>query len=812
MTQPSPYFIRRTAPLDEVDQNDNRIHFFDDDEGRIDFTQYGRTIRKHLALIIAICVGITTLKTISVLIETPLYTSSATILIKPGTPQVFGNQVQGDNANADQYDYYENFNKTQYEILKSRSLAVSAIKYNGLEKRLTSRPHVKIGWYGSAKHAIGRWIHGGAGKSATMKTAGGPASSDVDSDGVSAAAVGIYMGGLSVRPVLDTNLVRIEFTTPDPELSARLANAHAHAYIRQGIELHSQANEEAQKFLQVKLVQLKEKLQKSEYALNRYRREQGIVPGLMSLDGKETIVLDRLAVLSKDLTEAQVARLEMESQVQMIRNHQDDVLPQLHDDKMLQQLRADYDQLSTEYAGMAKQFKPDYPPLARLQARRDDIQRNINEEIGHVKSSIESGYGEAQVKEQKLQQEMDKDRAHALGLNDAAVEYAILQREVDTNRDLYNSVLQRMKDVGLAAEARASNVVVIDGAEVPSWPSSPRISQSVMESAVISLIAAIALAFLIEFLNNRLKTPEEVESYLRVPNLAVVPLFSQSDNENRNGRQKLKNAIATVINSSSRTPAISPPKILAVNGHPRELIGAFSPYSVHGEAYRTLRTGILLSRAGAPPKVILMTSTTSGEGKTVTSTNSAVLFAHTGAKVLLIDADLRKPRVHRVFAMDKEPGLTEVLTGRRDPFEMIRQTEVEGLSVLTSGSLPPNPTELLGSEKMKQVIGEAATHFDFVIVDSPPILPVSDSIVLSTMVDGVVVVVNSATTAKQQIRVACARLRYARAKIFGVLLNKVNLQSPEYKYYKNYYYHYTNEILEGSAELEMPDSTDFMSK
>ncbi len=206
-----------------------------------------------------------------------------------------------------------------------------------------------------------------------------------------------------------------------------------------------------------------------------------------------------------------------------------------------------------------------------------------------------------------------------------------------------------------------------------------------------------------------------------------------------------------------------------------------------------------------------MTSTTSGEGKTVTSTNSAVLFAHTGAKVLLIDADLRKPRVHRVFAMDKEPGLTEVLTGRRDTFEMIRQTEVEGLSVLTSGSLPPNPTELLGSEKMKQIISEAAAHFDFVIVDSPPILPVSDSIVLSTMVDGVVVVVNSLTTAKQQIRVACARLKYARAKIFGVLLNKVNLQSPEYKYYKNYYYHYTNEILEGSAEVEMPDAADYMN-
>ena len=239
-------------------------------------------------------------------------------------------------------------------------------------------------------------------------------------------------------------------------------------------------------------------------------------------------------------------------------------------------------------------------------------------------------------------------------------------------------------------------------------------------------------------------------------------------------------------------------------GHPRELVGASNPYSVHGEAYRTLRTGILLSRAGAPPKLILMTSTTSGEGKTVTSTNAAVLFAHTGAKVLLIDADLRRPRCHRVFGLDKEPGLTEVLTGGRAVFEMIRPTQVEGLSILTSGSLPPNPTELLGSERMKKILAELAAAFDFVILDSPPVLPVSDSVLLSTIVDGVVVVVNSASTAKQQIRVACARLKYARSKIFGVVLNKVNLQSPEYKYYKNYYFHYSNDLLEGNEDFALP--------
>src|SRR5271167_120185 len=531
MTQPSPYFIRRTSVPEDSDPADNRINFFDDDEGRIDFNQYWRTIRKHLSMIVAIFVAVTLLTLIKLLMETPMYTAEATILIKPGTPQIFGNQVSNNNEDSDgQTDDYETYNKTQYQILKSRSLAVTAIRDEGLEKVLTPNAGKPgAGWFGSIKDLIkGLFVRSASNQSVPAPHPG------PDQE---AAAIGIYRSELAINPVPDTSLVNIVFTTPDGKLSAQLANAHAHAYIRQGIELHSQANEEAQKFLETKLVELKEKLQKSEYALNRYRRDQGIVPGLMSLDGKETIVIDRLSVLSKDLTGAQVSRLDLEAQVQMVRDHQYDSLPQVHGDQMLTGLRTNFDELNTEYAGMAKQFKPDYPPLAQLQAKRDQLQHDMDEEIHRVTATIESAYKEAQGKEAKLQDEMNKSRSNALGLNDAAVEYAILQREVDTNRDLYNSVLQRMKDVGLAAEARSSNVVIVDEAQPSTSPSSPKISQSVMTSAVLSLVGAIALAFLLDFLNNRLKTPEEVEHYLRVPNLAVVPLFSYVEDKARNTRR-----------------------------------------------------------------------------------------------------------------------------------------------------------------------------------------------------------------------------------------------------------------------------------
>ncbi|HUA36464.1 MAG TPA: polysaccharide biosynthesis tyrosine autokinase [Candidatus Binataceae bacterium] len=795
---PSPYFIRRTTSLEEARDIDPRHSFFEEeDEGRIDFHQYWRIVHKHVGLIAAIVAGVTLLTLIHELMQTPMYTAEATILIKRTAPQILGSQVQnGDNSASEGYEYDEYFNTTQYEILKSRSLAESAIKNNGLEKVLLNDDAQGKPSGAQSSRSIVQWLRDSLGlpqAAQQEQPAPRPRSALSDGSGVNPKAVGAYMAALAIKPVPDTNLVDIKFTTPTPELSAELANAHAHAYIRQGIELHSQANEEAQKFLQNKLVDLKEQLQKSEYALNRYRRDQGIVPGLMSLDGKETVVLDRLSDLSKDLTKAQVDRIDLESKVQMAENHQFNALPEMLDDKSLQTLRQEYDGLATEYAGMAKQFKPDYPPLARLQAKKDELQSDIDAEEERVAGSIESEYKEAQERENRLQEEMDKSRTHAMGLNDAAVEYAILQREVDTNRDLYNSVLQRMKDVGLASEARSSNVVIVDTAEVPHLRSSPLIKQSVLTAAVLSLVGGIGLAFMLEFFNNRIKTPEEIEQYLKMPSLAVVPEFGAlPPNKTAASSLSLDRVRRLAIGSSA----------LAREGHTKDLVGALNPYSMHGEAYRTLRTGILLSRAGSPPKVILLTSTTSGEGKTATATNSAVLFAHTGAKVLLIDADLRKPRCHRVFNVDKEVGLTEALTGRRDIHEVIRTTHVDGLSLLTSGSLPPNPTELLGSEKMRQILAQLAEEYDFVIIDSPPVLPVSDSIILSTLVDGVVVVVSSVGTAKQQVRIACSRLRYARAKIFGAVLNKVNLQSPEYKYYSSYYYQYSNEILEGSPDVE----------
>ena len=292
---------------------------------------------------------------------------------------------------------------------------------------------------------------------------------------------------------------------------------------------------------------------------------------------------------------------------------------------------------------------------------------------------------------------------------------------------------------------------------------------AILQAMAFGLALAIGLAFLIEYQDKTLKTPDEIEAYLRLPSLAAVPSFARVESK-QFGNARING------NGTANLPAKN-----------MEIAGSLSRYSVIGEAYRGLRTALMLSRAGSPPKSILITSSSNSEGKTVSAINTGVVFAHTGAKVLIIDADLRRPRCHKVLGIENRQGLTEVLAGTSKVDQLIRDTGIEGLWLLTAGSIPPNPSELVGSERMRETLASMVVEFDLVIVDSPPLMPVTDAMLLSTMVDGVVLVVNSKKTAKQLARAALARLEFARAKLFGVLLNEVDVNSPHYRYYSSYH-------------------------
>jgi len=589
---------------------------------------------------------------------------------------------------------------------------------------------------------------------------------------VSPALVHAYLEMLKVSPVPDTNLVKISFTTPDAGLSAKLANAHVTAYEHQQNRMRGQQSEEAQRFMRDKLVQIREQLQKSEAALNDYRRQKGIIPGLISLDGKDAVVLDRLADLSKDLTQAQVARIALESKVQSIKQHDYASLPEVAQDTTIQELQKQLNDLYGQAAALSSQFKPDYPPLAKLRAQLGAVEARLKMAIANVVNGIQAQDREATEKENELQAEMGRQRAETLNLNDAAAQYAILQREVDTNRELYNAVLTRMKDVAVTDGAVRTNVAVINAAEVPSTPTGPRRARELALALVCGLSGGIGLAFLLEFLDNTLKNPEEAENYLKLPSLGLVPEFASL-------------SIEGPAYGSRQIAGPQPPGPAPAG---RELVTTHGSYSPLGEAYRNLRTALLLSRAGAPPQTILITSATSREGKTVTSVNLGAMLAQLGPTIL-IDADLRRARCHQVLAVDNVTGLTEVLTGALKFEEATRRTGIENFDFLGAGAAPPNPTELLGSAKMAELLAQLREYFRYIVIDSSPVLPVSDGLLLARLVDGAVVVANGAATPRQQVKTACARLEYARGKILGIVLNRIKLNSPDYHYYyhDNYY-------------------------
>jgi capsular exopolysaccharide synthesis family protein len=725
---------------------------------------FWRIIKKHRWKILCCCAMALACALIYVLSVTPTYTASAMLLIEPkGSRVVKFEDMLSDPIQPGENEYYQ----SQFEMLKSRSLAAEVIKSESLSKHqvfagieqeqgLAQRIKSAIrGWWGAV---VGLMAGSPAGRGAAAPNPYGVLSEHIDA----------YQAMLDIKPVKRSRLVMIGFSTTEPGLAAQVANAHARAYIQQGIKLRSQANQDARTFLESKLTELKERVENSESALNEFRKGKGII----SLDDKENIVVDRLADLNRRLTEAEVERIGLESQAQLIRRRDYDSLPAVINNALIQSLKGQLVNLEGQYANLAAQFKSGYPPVAKLKAQIDETRARLNQQIKGVVEGINSAYFAALAKEKTLAGEMRKQKTMALDLKDAAVNYAILEREADTNRKLYDAVLERMREIGVTAEIPASTRALLDLAEVPRWPSYPRKKIALMFAGLLGLMGGLGLALVFEYLDNTLRTPEEVELYLGLPNLAVVPDYFL-----------VSKVRETIYPTSGR-------RVAARNGglylpgkkaEPVDLpAGALLSPSVVTEAYRKLRTAVLLSRPGSPPKTLLFTSGTDSEGKTITTANSAIMFAQMGYEVLVIDADLYRPSCHRALRTKNALGLTDFLAGQAPLERVIMPTAIPKLHLLSRGSPAPNPTELVGSQKMHESLGALKERFDFLLIDSPPITPVSDAVLLSTMVDGVILVVRGQRTRKHLVKAAVAQLKSSQAKILGVVLNGVDIRSAEY--------------------------------
>ena len=417
-----------------------------------------------------------------------------------------------------------------------------------------------------------------------------------------------YLKRLTITPLRGTNLVKVSFTTPDADLSARIVNAHAQAYIRQGLDLHRAVNEEAQHFLEGKLGELKERLEKSEAALNAFGRAHEII----SLTDKENIVIDRLDELNKDLTAAEADRISLEAQEQLIQRRAYDSLPAVIDNDMIQKLKEQLVRLEGEYARLAGEYKPGFRVLDQVGDQVAETRSRIQSEVKKVVAGLESKYIAAVSKENKLRTVMEEQKALALQQKDASVTYNILAREANTNRQLYDAVLQRMKETGVAAQAGTSNIFVIVKGVRPIRPSSPARIQDVSIGALLALVCGMGLAFLLESLNNTFKNPNEVERYLGLTTLAVIPDFLTV-----NGNRRLPSGLLGVGRSSKRSipaPAADggdqpyDAVLHRLKGTEQgaldstELIASSGEFSVITESYHALRAALMLSRAGEPPE------------------------------------------------------------------------------------------------------------------------------------------------------------------------------------------------------------------
>ena len=670
----------------------------------------------------------------------PLYKAKAIIQIDKESPNIlYFKDVYA--VERPEQDYYQ----TQYKILKSRNLAKKVIKSINLDKNLefigdqtTTLLLVIKDWF---KDLF----------STTEKD-------KEKEEGIKPGLIDSFLSRLEITPDRGSRLVTVNYSTHEPELSAKIANTIAKAFIDFNLESKIDASQQARDWLEKQLESLKARVEVSEERLNKYAGENEII----GIDEKHNIVTQRLADLSTSLNQATAERTNKEALYKESESDGKDIdsIPAVINNTLIQKLTNDYTTLEVEYFQLSKLYKPEYPKMVRLKEQINKLNASIDKEKRKIINSIKSDYQAALKRENYLNTALNKQKAETLALNQRSIQYNILKREADTNKELYNGLLQRLKETGVSAGISMSNILILDRAEVPQVPDKPKKNLNILLAVVIGLFGGTGLAFFMEYLDNTVKTHEDIDQFVHLPFLGIVPLLPSGSKGNP------KSATAK--------------EIIKVNESNTQI----------AEAYRNIRTSILYATPGMNPKVIVLTSVKLGEGKTTTAINIAQSFIQTGSKVLLIDGDMRKSILFKYLNLDNSKGLSDYLSGQMEVDAILKKTNVTNLYAITSGPIPPNPSELIGSKNMRDLIDQMKPLYDYIIIDSPPIFGISDGVILSTIADGVILVIKAGETPREAVKRAKKVLFDVDAKVLGVVLNGINLESPDYGYYYHYYYNY----------------------
>lgn len=597
------------------------------------------------------------------------------------------------------------------------------------------------------------------------------------------AAIRGFQSHLRVERAKDTHMILVEYESYDPKQAADAVNVLVANYIEYNFRTKYDASRQATGWMEQRLDELKVKVEKSEQAMVDYERQNNIV----GAGEKQTVAEARLDDLNKNFNNAQAERLSKESIYKMVAENEAQV-GFIQSSSLLNGLEAKEVDLKEQYSEVSSHFGPTYPKALALQDQMKDLESLIVKERKRAVENIRSQYQAAVQREKTLADAVAQQNREVEKVNQLLIEHNLLKREFESNQQLYDSLLAHLKDANVSAGLRATNIHVIDRAVPPTAPIRPDKIRNIMFALAAGLGLGVALALTSEAMDNSIKSAQEIEKLTDLPTLAIVPLAQLSAARARQapaGRKRIP-----LMDHDSRFSAA-----LAVLRRP----GA--PIS---EAYRALRTSILLSTAHRAPQVLLVTSSQPGEGKTVTALNLAVTMAQKGGRVLLIDADMRRPGLAKPLKLSVAKGLSGILTGAYEYSPQLLSTidPVAGLTLLPSGPTPPNPAELLSSMRMETLVKQLRQDFDHIILDSPPVLPITDATVLSTLVDAAVMVVECDKTTRAALSRACGVIEQAGGNIIGTVLNKVDARRDGYygyRYYHGYYsYNYKSYYTDGN--------------
>ena len=595
-----------------------------------------------------------------------------------------------------------------------------------------------------------------------------------------------FRNGLSVSKEKNTRVIEIRYKSKDPKLSADVANAVTRAYIEHNFKMRFDSTMQTSNWLTQQLAELATKVQDSQQKVLDYQKEHGFI----EIDGRQNSATTRLEDLNKELTAAQSDRINREAAYRLTLAENPELTAKAERDALIEKLHAQEADLKTQYAQATVQLGPSNPKVQELSNQLKETQREITAELRKMSDRVRSQYFEALAREKMIRAAVEEQKQQANKLNESAIEYSLLKRDAESNRQLYEGLLQKLKEAGVSAGLRSSNIQVVDVAQVPAVPSEPNIPLNLLMAAVLGLGGGIGLALIQERFNRTVRSPHHIQVLSSFPQLGIIPL------ESKVGPQM---SVAQRLSLSSGQSCTDP----------SDLIVSSNPMSPIAECYRGLVNSLLLS-AAVPPKTILVTSAITGEGKTTTSVNLAIILARQGRRVLLVDADLRRPCIHKIMRVAATDGLSTVLRIRQSlqtrastlPFTpegaIHRIPGIPKLSVMPAGPMDTEPAELIASDAMQDLLHEWNLQFDHVIIDSPPVLVVSDAVRLSVGADSVIVVVRSGYTPQDAFSRAQELLLQVNAAVMGVVLNAADLASPELSYYSQYgYYSSSSQLRKG---------------